>query len=69
MPRSNPSRPRRRNRWQALSPEELVGCTEPCVRYRLRRDVLAMRQLSDVVAVLGDAPTDEKHKHWKRRGD
>ena len=23
MPRSNPSRPRRRNRWQALSPEEL----------------------------------------------
>ncbi len=23
MPRSNPSRPRRRNRWQALTPEEL----------------------------------------------
>ena len=23
MPRSSPSRPRRRNRWQALSPEEL----------------------------------------------
>ena len=23
LPRSNPSRPRRRNRWQALSPEEL----------------------------------------------
>ena len=23
MPRSNPSRPRRRNRWRALSPKEL----------------------------------------------
>ena len=29
MPRSNPSRPRRRNRWQVLSPDELKARTCP----------------------------------------
>ena len=47
---------------------ELVGVTEACVRYRLRRDAQAMRELPQVVAVLGDAPTDQKRRHWKRRG-
>ena len=47
---------------------ELVGVTEPCMRYRLRRDAQAMRQFPQVVAVLGDAPTDQKRRHWRRRG-
>ena len=47
---------------------ELVGVTEPCIRYRLRRDAQAMRNLPQVVAVLGDAPAEQKRRPWKRRG-
>ena len=52
----------------ALDLAELEGLTESGIRSRLRRDTQAMRQLPAVAAVLGDAPAEQKRRHWKRRG-
>ena len=46
---------------------ELEGISEKRIRSRLSREAQAMRQLPQVVAVLGDAPAEQKRRHWKRR--